>query len=539
MIDQTDKTLGNPVVKGENLTVEQLTQERNLSNQYLEMARVMFVAIHRSGKVTMVNNRTCEILGLPKDQIIGKDWFEHFLPPDHRDIVKGVFDQLVNGQIAPVEHFENKVLLPDGTERLISWHNTLLKDGTGHITGTLSAGEDITEKRAAEESRQKYEAQMYHTQKLESIGLLAGGIAHDFNNLLMVIMGSADLAMMQASPDCGAMEHLENICRASKRAAELCSQLLAYAGKGMYQISGISLNFLVKEMAGMLSLSIGKTIDVRFDLFPELPLVQGDAAQFQQLVMNLITNASEAISDCSGQIRITTGVTDCERNFLRSTILGQSLQAGEYVFLEVYDNGCGMTGEIRDKIFDPFFTTKAAGRGLGMAAVIGIVRSHGGTLTVESAPERGTSIRLYFRAETGSDRMPDNPQFPEEPLKLSGTVLLVDDEEDVRTTGEMMLNCLGLQVITAGNGREALELFRKMQGRISLVILDLTMPKMGGIETFNHLRRMDRKMAVLVSSGYSEQDVIQRFADADVAGFIQKPYRLEALRTAISRVLTQ
>ncbi|WP_051292884.1 response regulator [Citrifermentans bremense] len=386
---------------------------------------------------------------------------------------------------------------------------------------------EIAERKHAEEERIKLEKQMLHTQKLESLGVLAGGIAHDFNNILTVIAGNADLARLKLKPESPAVENLERVEAAAARAAELARQMLAYSGKGRFLVEELDLNELVEEMGHMLEVSISKKALLRYDCHRPLPVFKGDATQIRQIVMNLVINASEAIGDKSGVIAIGTGCVECNDDYFRNSWLSDPLPDGLYVSLEVADTGCGMDKETLGKIFDPFFTTKFTGRGLGMAAVLGIVRGHGGAIKVYSEPGKGTTFKLLFPATALPSVLPAVEEREVQPWHGSGTVLLVDDEETIRALGSEMLKELGYQVVTACDGRQAVELFQSRDD-VSLVILDLTMPHMDGEECFRTLRRLDPTLKVVMSSGFTQQEVTEKLDG--IAGFIQKPYKLSTLR---------
>jgi PAS domain S-box-containing protein len=393
---------------------------------------------------------------------------------------------------------------------------------------------DITDRKRAEDERLKLEQQLLHAQKLESLGVLAGGIAHDFNNILMAIMGNADLALMRINKESPAVENLHRIEKAAAQAADLAKQMLAYSGKGRFVIENININNLLEEMLHMLEVSISKKAVLRLNLTEYLPSVEADATQMRQIVMNLVINASEAIGDKSGVIAITTGCMDCDRSYLKDVWLDENITAGLYVYLEIADTGCGMTKETLSKLFDPFFTTKFTGRGLGMAAVLGIVRGHKGAIKVYSELGKGTSFKILLPASNRPAELFDTSNSTTH-WQGNGTVLLVDDEETVRGIGSEMLKELGFDTITANDGREAVEIFRNTPD-IAFVILDLTMPHMDGEQCFRELRQLKPDIKVIMSSGYNEQEVTQKFVGKGLAGFIQKPYRMTTLEEKIRKL---
>ncbi len=402
----------------------------------------------------------------------------------------------------------------------------------------LTIVRDVSIRVRAEEERRRLETQLQHTQKLESLGVLAGGIAHDFNNLLTGMLGHASLAGMQLDGDSPVRHSLGQIELAAQRASELTRQLLAYAGKGRFIIQPILLSNLVQEMADLLQTVISKKAILRYDFAPNLPAIQADATQIRQIVMNLITNASDAIGDKSGVIAIRTGMMFADEPYLRTTFVAEELEEGTYVFLEVSDTGVGMSSETLEKVFDPFFTTKFTGRGLGLAAVLGIVRGHKGTIKVYSEPRRGTNFKVLFPASliAASAETP-GPPAPEEWVG-AGTILVIDDEETVRAVARATLQGIGFKILLANNGRDGLEVYRQHRDEIVCVLLDLTMPHLGGEETFRELRLLQPGIQVVLMSGYNEQEITNEFAGKGLAGFLQKPFRAADLLGIVRRTLT-
>ena len=396
---------------------------------------------------------------------------------------------------------------------------------------------DVTALKQAEAARRRLESQVHHAQKLESLGVLAGGIAHDFNNLLMGILGNANLATAGLPATSVAREHLHEIESTAQRAAELCKQMLAYSGKGKFVVQALDLRDLVEEMSHMLKVAISKTVLLKYDFAEGVPPVEGDATQFRQVVMNLIMNASEAIGDKSGVVSISIGRMDCDEDYLQTSYVGENLAPGTYVSVEVSDTGSGMGAEALDRIFEPFYTTKTKGRGLGLAAVMGIVRGHKGSLKVYSERGKGTTFKILLPAVSG----PKGARLPtidaDATWEGEGTVLLVDDEETVIRVGRRMLERLGFKVLVARNGQEAVECFREHGTDMRCVIMDLTMPVMSGEDAFREIRRIRKDVPIILSSGYNEQHVIQRFVGRDLTGFIQKPYQLVALSATLRGIL--
>jgi PAS domain S-box-containing protein len=414
--------------------------------------------------------------------------------------------------------------------RLFDNFTTPVFDQEGHLDSVIGIAMDVTE-------QQQLEEVMRQSQKLESLGLLAGGIAHDFNNLLTAVLGNLNLAQMHLPEGAPAQPYLAKMEAAILRATELTKQMLAYSGRGHFLVKPLDLNEAVREMTHLLEVSISKKVRLQLDLEPDLPAIQADTSQVQQVVMNLVTNASDAIGDCDGSIHVSTSTALLDERRLRPFRHGDALQPGRYVILQVTDTGMGMSPDVMARIFDPFFTTKASGRGLGLSAMLGILRGHRAGLTIQSEAERGSTFRLCFPAsqELHTRSLPVREGAPT--LPLQGRVLLVDDEEPILQTIGSALRAFGLEVLTARDGLEALERFRKALPRPDLVLMDLTMPRMDGREAFQAMHDLDPGVPVILSSGFTQQDSLQTLSGAGPAGFIQKPYRITELRELLQRVL--
>ena len=356
----------------------------------------------------------------------------------------------------------------------------------------------------------------------------------------MAVLGHAELAQREISPKSPAQESLSHIATAARRAAGLCNQMLAYAGKSSFVLTQIDLTNLIVELTQFLKSSISKKVVLNLNLHEGLPQIKADASQIRQIVMNLIINASEAIGDQCGFINVSTNTTFCEADQLRHTELLTNLAPGSYVQLEVADNGCGMDSETRARIFEPFFTTKFAGRGLGLAAVLGIVRAHKGSLRIDSEPGKGTSFKVFFPIMNVPENGPETKANASiDTWKGTGTILLVVDEESVRTVGKRMLELLGFTVIPAKDGREALNVYRTQGHQVDLVILDLTMPHMDGAEAFQQLRQLRPDVRVVLASGYSKEDVMARFPENGPEGILQKPYLLSELQEMLTHFFSK
>ncbi len=386
----------------------------------------------RNGRLLDANRACCEIFGIPDMTTI--EGFKLFEDPN---VTAEVKNRLRRGEEVryetPFDFAKVHALGLYETQKTGIIHLDLLitplKDAGGtSVIGYLVHIRDITERKQAEAQRHRFEAQIREIQKLESLGILAGGIAHDFNNLLMAILGNADLALFSLSSASPVKHHIEEIVQSSHRAANLCRQMLAYSGKGHFVIRRHDISEIVREMGQMLDVSISKKATLRQVLAEDLPAVEADATQMRQVIMNLITNASEALGDSNGVITITTGVTQCDEQCLAESYLDDRLPAGDYVFLEVSDTGCGIDAATRSKLFDPFFTTKFIGRGLGLPAVLGIVRGHKGAIRVDSEVGRGTTFKIFLPAVAWKPEDMGSKAQASAPLQAGGTILLVDED---------------------------------------------------------------------------------------------------------------
>ncbi len=464
-----------------------------------------------------------KITGYPRAHFMRdpQRWIEQVHPEDRESVASG-YRGLFSGEEAEWS-LEYRILRADGEARTIRDRVSArpIPDGI-RLDGIIS---DMT----AEQERLRLEARFQQTQRLESLGVLAGGIAHDFNNLLVGILGHADLSRGTLPRDAAAQRHIGAIEKAARRAAELCRQMLSYAGQGSLTPEPLDLREAVEEMGELLAASASKRATIRYHFDDGLPLIVADASQIRQVAMNLITNAAEAMGDAGGRIEVTARAVELDRAQLEASAWGFDCEPGRYLALSVTDEGCGMDAETRRRMFEPFFTKKFAGRGLGLAAVLGIVRRHRGAIQVESEVGRGTTVTLLLPVSNAVPERLRATAGDSSDLRGEGTVLLVDDEPDAREVGSLMLERAGYQVLVANDGEAALEAFQAKREEIVCVVLDLTMPGIDGTETVRRLRALGSDVPVVLCSGYPEDEAISRFAGLGLAGFVVKPYSGEAL----------
>lgn len=455
--------------------------------------------------------------------------------PDYREKVPKAMVSMLEGT-ANHYVFEFELRHKDGHYVPILARGFIERDAMGKAIRLSGTNTDLTERRRLALEHEEFERKLQETQKLESLGVLAGGIAHDFNNLLTGVLGNASLAMSEVPAGSSTYTYLTEINEAATRAAELCRQMLAYSGRGRFVVARTGLNPIIEQTVQLLQLSIAKNAVLRFQLHTPLPIVEVDATQVRQVIMNLVINASEALGEKGGVITISTGVTRVDEAYLRGTHLAPDIQTGDYVHLEVADTGVGMAPDVQVRIFEPFYTTKFTGRGLGLAAVLGIMRGHRGTLKVYSEPNRGSTFKLLFPSVRGELESTVTNTVTEK-WKGSGTILVVDDEVAVRRTVSRMLELMGFTTLQAVDGEEGIEVFRANADAITLVMLDLTMPRLDGEQTYSELRRIRPDVRVVLMSGFNQQEAIARFTGKGLASFVQKPFSLDALRESVKSVL--
>jgi two-component system cell cycle sensor histidine kinase/response regulator CckA len=417
-------------------------------------------------------------------------------------------------------------------------HDYILKHRLGRLVPAVKR--ELRES-AIRRERRNLEEQLRHAQKLESLGLLAGGVAHDFNNLLTGILGNASLVLDVIDPDPAVRGMLLDIIRASERAADLTRQLLAYAGKGKFVIEPVDASALVRDISELIRSSVPRTVDLSLNLHADPPAIEGDASQIQQLVMNLILNAVEATGERPGVVRVRTGIREVRFGEPVGHFRPEPPPAGTYVCVEVTDDGCGMAESVKSQIFDPFFTTKFTGRGLGLAAALGIVRGHRGAIGVDSSEGLGSTFTVLLPAMGGAHAaVHSESEHLAEPVpqNTAGAVLIIDDEDVVRRTARASLEHFGYAVFEASDGRDGADLFSRLHDRVSVVLLDLTMPRMDGHAVWAYIRRVRPDMKIVISSGFEEADAMERFSGDPALLFIKKPYTASSLLRTI-RIATE
>lgn len=508
------------------ITLTDVTERRRAERRFRVLVESNLIGVLTACRENIfeANDAFLEMIGYTRQDLLdGQIRWREMTPPEyvHQDD-HALEELLATGRSTP---FEKEYYRKDGSRVPVLIGATLLEHSPLQWVCFVL---DLTERKQIEE-------RLLQAQKMESIGLLAGGIAHDFNNLLTGVLGNASLALDGLPPSHPVRRRIKGVISASEKAADLTRQLLAYAGKGQFVIRAVNLSERVRGITELIRASIPKSVRIRLELSENLPCVSADAAQMQQLIMNLVINAAEAIGEGPGTVLIRTGTVELRRQAAGKLQPAFEVAPSQYVQVEVTDDGCGMSEEILPKIFDPFFTTKFTGRGLGLAAVLGIVKAQKGAIEVHSTPGKGSTFKVRLPAlEQPAEPQPPRPRRA---VRGTGTILVVDDEPVVREVAQAALERLGYRVLLAEDGKTALDMFDKHSGLVSVVLLDLTMPEMDGLEAFQRLKAMRPQVKVLLSSGYNEAEATNRFEGLGLAGFVRKPYTSQRLAEKIKSAL--
>jgi PAS domain S-box-containing protein len=528
---------GGLLVVGTDQT-DRIRAERNLQDSE-EAYRRLFelspvpMSVHQDGAFVFVNAAAARLLGAASAaEIQGRRVSEFLVAADPARLPVPAAADPASGE-SPF--YEARIVRLDGSELEVEVATAPITFAGAPATQTVAR--DLSGRKAAEAERLVLERRLLESQKLESLGVMAGGVAHDFNNLLVAIMGNAGLAMLELPAASPARENLAAIEDAAQRAADLAHQMLAYAGKARFSVSAVNLSDLVREMSRLLTVSISRKVTLECHLAEALPTVDGDATQLGQILMNLVINAAEAIDEDTGTVRLSTGIMQASRAYLAEAHCSPAMAPGRYCYVEVQDTGPGMDEATRSRIFDPFFTTKFTGRGLGLAAALGIVRAHHGAIRIDSAPGKGACFRLLLPFHPAA-RDPVPGAQPAAPAwRGSGAILVVDDEEVVRAVTRRALQRFGFTTHLAADGEEGLDLFRRHAGEVVAVLLDLTMPRLGGRELRQALRKISPALPILIMSGYEEQDAIEGLALDSRGAFLHKPFTVKQLETSVRSLL--
>ncbi len=508
-----------------------------LFNRMLEKLPAAAFTLDSEGLITYFNPAAEKLLGRspllndPVDKFLGS--FNFFNSEGSQ--IKNDQTWMAKALRVEIDFTEHEVIIeqPEGPGIHALVNANAIHDESGNLRGLVNILVDITYKKRIEEEKLKLEMQHMHSQKLESLGVLAGGIAHDFNNLLTVIQGNADLALMFTGADDKAYTFLKNIEISTSKAADLTKQMLAYSGKGQFIVEVIELEKLILDSTALLKTVISKKVKLSFNLNPAS--IIGDKTEIRQLIMNLVTNAAEAMGSKSGSIAIETGTKQMSQEELFSPQFPDEKQAGNYAYLKVSDSGFGMNYKTLSKIFDPFFSTKFTGRGLGLAATMGIVKGHQGVIKVDSTIYEGSTFEVLIPSQKASQKDEELSKVENSNGKEQLSVLVVDDEADVLNFIEAAFKASDIKVYSATTGSEALQIF-KTKRDISVAVLDITMDQMDGFELLEKLRLIQADLAALFMSGYSESEVFSEVAAIENTSFIQKPMSISSLISSVKKL---
>jgi len=517
-------------MQNEELRLKQLELETAKARYFdlYDLAPMGYLTFNAQGLIYEANLSAATMLGVTRT-VLFRDLMAKFLFHKDQEIYYHHRKKLL--ETGEVQAWDMRLMRADGSTFWANLQSTPLHNGEYSIVFS-----NIDDRKRAEEEKHMLEQQLHQTQKLESLCVLSGGIAHDFNNILAIIMGYCALTKMDHETT---EKNILEIEKAVERAAALCRQMLAYAGKAQLAKTQVNMLTKVSEIVGMLKLTLPKNAVINTDLSAKIPLIDADASQLSQIVMNLIINASEAIGKEHGEIQVSLANTKVIAGQSDKDYNGKAIPPGGYILLQVTDNGCGMDEETKQRIFEPFYTTKFPGRGLGMSAVLGIIKSHGGALQLFSQPGQGSTFKVYLPAPTGDTALNEDQtaSAPSAPWQASGTILLVEDEDQVRLIAKMLLKRFGFTVLEAVNGKEALEMYQRNAAEITIVFTDIGMPVMDGYELFHALKKLKPELPIIVSSGYGNAEVSSRIGSDNIAGLISKPYNYDQLLEVLKRAV--
>lgn len=513
-------------------TIQDITPRKQAEEDltlFFDLVPDMVCIASTEGYFKKINRAWEAVLGYTQEEML-KVPFLDLIHPDDLSATLGEVKKQIAGE--STINFINRYRCNDGSYCWLEWVTTPAMDRSI----LYAVARDITERKRAEQEKKVLEQQLLQAQKMESLGVLSGGIAHDFNNILAIITGHCYLVELDYAT---AGEHISAIKLAAERAAGLCRQMLTYAGKGQYVLAPLNIGKLVDEMATMLKATIRQNVVLRLNLPADIPIIKGDDNQIRQVVMNLIINASEAIGDAQGEIRISLARAEIREGQSDRDHLDLPIPPGTYVCLEVHDNGSGMDDETKQRLFEPFYTTKFSGRGLGMSATLGIITAHKGALQFSSQRGRGTTFRIFLplQVQVSAEHQPATQVASSERWQGGGTILLAEDDDQIRMIARIMLEELGYSVIEAEDGKVALELYRKNAAEISLVMTDIGMPVIDGYALIRELKMIKPDLPIIISSGFGDISVTTRIPREEIAGLVCKPFNFDHLREVMRSAL--
>ncbi len=513
---------------------QRVLEEKERAENYLAIAGTMIVALSAIGTVTLVNRKGREILGYDLIELLGNNWIETVIPENDRAKTEKDFKDFIDGKKGNVAQLESEVVTKSGERRLIEWHVTLVGDGEGKMTGTLSSGEDITDRERAVLEREHLQSQLRQAEKLKTIGTLAGGIAHDFNNILTPIIGYSHMALGAVPEDSQVHADIERVVKGANRAKELVNQILTFSRRGEFEVSPVHLQLVVEDALKLIEASSPANIEIHPRIDTQCPPVMGDPSQLHQVVMNLCTNAFRAMEKSGGRLNVFLESFEVDTKFTKHRA---DSYRGKYVKLRIQDTGLGMGPETLERIFEPFYTTREIGEGTGMglATVHGIIASHGGEIFVDSELGQGTTFDIYLPQTTlePEKEVSGDQTIPEG----SENILFVDDEEEIGNLARQMLERAGYKVTTKTDSREALKLFQKKPQDFDLVVTDQAMPKLYGVKLAEEILKVRPGLPIILISGFADTITLESVKEIGIRDFIMKPLVGYELAQAIRHAL--
>ncbi len=511
----------------------ELRRSKEFAENLLETANIIIVTLDTKAVITTFNKYAEEMTGYKKEEVIGKNWFDIFIPPSDREKIPCVFAEALKG-MPDASQYENAILIKGGSERIISWSNSIIKEDTDNIRGLLCIGNDVTASRLAEQERKKLENKLQRAQKLETIGTMAGGIAHDFNNILTPIMGYTDMALHNLNEQDPVYKDLIHVQTAAQRAQNLIEQILLFSKITNKERQPVSLQSLIKESLKLLRPTIPSTIAIKQNIDQYCPLIHADPAQIHQVIINLCTNAWQAMAKTGGELTLEL---DCILIDPGMNNLYPNLQPGKHAKLSVIDNGPGINSHTIDRIFEPFFSTKPVdkGTGLGLSVVHGIIRNHNGDIQVYSEPGNGTVFNIYFPIiENGKEKKNEK----REPITGGNErIMVVDDEVQIGTIVKMMLTNYGYSVTNFSDPLEAMKAFEDSPSDFDLLISDLTMPNCTGLDLAIKMSTLRSDFPVIIMTGFGKHLINQDLEESNISEIISKPIIMEELAWSVRKAL--
>lgn len=522
-------------ISGRKQAEERILEEKERAENFLAIAGTAIVALSANGTITLINAKGCEILGYDLIELIGTNWADKVIHEHRRETFDGEFADIMAGKTAPELHRESEVRTKSGDRRLINWHVTVIRDSLGNITGTLSSGEDITDRERVRHERENLQSQLRQADKIKTIGTLAGGIAHDFNNILTPIIGYSHMALGEVDKDSQVHSDIQRVVKGADRAKELVNQILTFSRQGELEMASVRANTIINEALKLIEASCPANIDIAIDIDDECPPVMGDQSQLHQVVMNLCTNAFRAMEEKGGVLSVVLGAFEVGPKFMRRR---SSDSRGKYVKLSIKDSGRGMSPETLERIFEPFFTTRDVGEGTGMglATVHGIVTGHNGEIFVDSQVGEGTTFDIYL-PQTPVEVKDEGSKADETFPKGSESILFVDDEVDITELARQMLERAGYSVTTETDSREALRRFSNQPDDFDIVVTDQAMPKLYGLKLAEEILKLRPGFPIILISGFADSMTLESVQDRGISDFLMKPlvgYELvKAIRHAL------